>query len=208
MKKETLSKEAKRRVRRLQITSIISLAIVMMLIFRAKDFVTAVFSKSDSYEIRLEEESNTEDRQQIYRLYKNGERMRDIDYNRYAVTDEKGNQDVRYCVLMEEAKSLAYAVLLGAMLILAIVVATASSGGTPFTRKNARRIRWIGVLQFGLAIIPGLVWFLMSFFRFEHTSIRLTMTSFYMFAIGVAVMILAQVFDHGVKLQEDVDSIA
>ena len=208
MKKETLSKEAKRRVRRLQITSIISLAIVMMLIFRAKDFVTAVFSKSDSYEIRLEEESDTEGRQQIYRLYKNGERMRDIDYNRYAVTDEKGNQDVRYCVLMEEAKSLAYAVLLGAMLILAIVVATASSGGTPFTRKNARRIRWIGVLQFGLAIIPGLVWFLMSFFRFEHTSIRLTMTSFYMFAIGVAVMILAQVFDHGVKLQEDVDSIA
>lgn len=133
MKKETLSKEAKRRVRRLQITSIISLAIVMMLIFRAKDFVTAVFSKSDSYEIRLEEESDTDGRQQIYRLYKNGERMRDIDYNRYAVTDEKGNQDVRYCVLMEEAKSLAYAVLLGAMLILAIVVATASSGGTPFT---------------------------------------------------------------------------
>lgn len=208
MKKETLSKEAKRRVRRLQITSIISLAIVMMLIFRAKDFVTAVFSKSDSYEIRLEEESDTEGRQQIYRLYKNGERMRDIDYNRYAVTDEKGNQDVRYCVLMEEAKNLSYAILLGAMLILAIVVAAASADGTPFTKKNAKRIRWIGVLQFGLAIIPGLVWFLMSFFRFEHTSIRLTMTSFYMFAIGVAVMILAQVFDHGVKLQEDVDSIA
>lgn len=208
MKKETLSKEAKRRVRRLQITSIISLAIVMMLIFRAKDFVTAVFSKSDSYEIRLEEESDTEGRQQIYRLYKNGERMRDIDYNRYAVTDEKGNQDVRYCVLMEEAKNLSYAILLGAMLIIAIVVAAASADGTPFTKKNAKRIRWIGVLQFGLAIIPGLVWFLMSFFRFEHTSIRLTMTSFYMFAIGVAVMILAQVFDHGVKLQEDVDSIA
>lgn len=208
MKKETLSKEAKRRVRRLQITSIISLAIVMMLIFRAKDFVTAVFSKSDSYEIRLEEESDTEGRQQIYRLYKNGERMRDIDYNRYAVTDEKGNQDVRYCVLMEEAKNLSYAILLGAMLIIAIVVAAASADGTPFTKKNAKRIRWIGVLQFGLAIIPGLVWFLMSFFRFEHTSIRLTMTSFYMFAIGVAVMILAQVFDHGVRLQEDVDSIA
>lgn len=208
MKKETLSKEAKRRVRRLQITSIISLAIVMMLIFRAKDFVTAVFSKSDSYEIRLEEEGNTEGRQQIYRLYKNGERMRDIDYNRYAVTDEKGNQDVRYCVLMEEAKSLAYAVLLGAMLILAIVVATASSGGTPFTRKNARRIRWIGVLQFGLAIIPGLVWFLMCFVRFEYVSIKLTLTPLYMFGIGIAIMILAQVFDHGVRLQEDVDSIA
>ena len=208
MKKETLSKEAKRRVRRLQITSIISLAIVMMLIFRAKDFVTAVFSKSDSYEIRLEEESDTEGRQMIYRLYKNGERMRDIDYNRYAVTDEKGNQDVRYCVLMEEAKSLAYAVLLGAMLILAIVVATVSSGGTPFTRRNARRIRWIGVLQFGLAIIPGLVWFLMCFFRFEYVSIKLTLTPFYMFGIGVAIMILAQVFDHGVRLQEDVDSIA
>lgn len=208
MKKETLSKEAKRRIRRMQFTAIISLAIVMVLIFRTKDFVTAVLSKGDSYEIRYEEDTDPASNRKVYSLYKNNERMWDIDYNRYAATDENGNQDIRYCVLMDEAKNLSYAILLGAMLIIAIVIAAASADGTPFTRKNARRIQWIGVLQFGLAIIPGLVWFLMSFFRFEHTSIRLTMTSFYMFAIGVAVMILAQVFDHGVRLQEDVDSIA
>jgi hypothetical protein len=36
----------------------------------------------------------------------------------------------------------------------------------------------------------------------------LTLNGFYMLVIGFAIMVIAQVFDYGVKLQEDVDSIA
>ena len=200
--------KAKKRVRLMQISAIISVAIILLLGARTKDFVRAVLSDGDNFEVRLEEDTDVTNHQQVYRLYKNNSYMGDIDYNRYSLLDKIGKTDIRYCVLIEEAKALSYSVLLGAMLIIAIVIAASSIDGTPFTKKNANRIRWIGVLQFGLAIVPGLVGFLMSFFRFEYTSLSFSVTQFYMFAIGVAIMILAQVFDHGVQLQEDVDSIA
>ena len=203
-----MDKKAKKRVRLMQISAIISVAIILILGARTKDFVRAVLSDGDNFEVRLEEDTDVTNHQQVYRLYKNNSYMGDIDYNRYSLLDKIGRTDIRYCVLIEEAKALTYSVLLGAMLIIAIVIAASSIDGTPFTRKNANRIRWIGVLQFGLAIVPGLVGFLMSFFRFEYTSLSFSVTQFYMFAIGVAIMILAQVFDHGVQLQEDVDSIA
>ena len=200
--------KAKKRVRLMQISAIISVAIILILGARTKDFVRAVLSDGDNFEVRLEEDTDVTNHQQVYRLYKNNSYMGDIDYNRYSLLDKIGRTDIRYCVLIEEAKALTYSVLLGAMLIIAIVIAASSIDGTPFTKKNANRIRWIGVLQFGLAIVPGLVGFLMSFFRFEYTSLSFSVTQFYMFAIGVAIMILAQVFNHGVQLQEDVDSIA
>ncbi|MBR6018894.1 MAG: DUF2975 domain-containing protein [Lachnospiraceae bacterium] len=203
-----MDKKAKKRVRLMQISAIISVAIILILGARTKDFVRAVLSDGDNFEVRLEEDTDVTNHQQVYRLYKNNSYMGDIDYNRYSLLDKIGRTDIRYCVLIEEAKALTYSVLLGAMLIIAIVIAASSIDGTPFTKKNANRIRWIGVLQFGLAIVPGLVGFLMSFFRFEYTSLSFSVTQFYMFAIGVAIMILAQVFDHGVQLQEDVDSIA
>lgn len=203
-----MDKKAKKRVRLMQISAIISVAIILILGARTKDFVRAVLSDGDNFEVRLEEDTDVTNHQQVYRLYKNNSYMGDIDYNRYSLLDKIGKTDIRYCVLIEEAKALSYSVLLGAMLIIAIVIAASSIDGTPFTKKNANRIRWIGVLQFGLAIVPGLVGFLMSFFRFEYTSLSFSVTQFYMFAIGVAIMILAQVFDHGVQLQEDVDSIA
>lgn len=203
-----MDKKAKKRVRLMQISAIISVAIILILGARTKDFVRAVLSDGDNFEVRLEEDTDVTNHQQVYRLYKNNSYMGDIDYNRYSLLDKIGRTDIRYCVLIEEAKALTYSVLLGAMLIIAIVIAASSIDGTPFTKKNANRIRWIGVLQFGLAIVPGLVGFLMSFFRFEYTSLSFSVTQFYMFAIGVAIMILAQVFNHGVQLQEDVDSIA
>ena len=203
-----MDKKAKKRVRLMQISAIISVAIILILGARTKDFVRAVLSDGDNFEVRLEEDTDVTNHQQVYRLYKNNSYMGDIDYNRYSLLDKIGRTDIRYCVLIEEAKALSYSVLLGAMLIIAIVIAASSIDGTPFTKKNANRIRWIGVLQFGLAIVPGLVGFLMSFFRFEYTSLSFSVTQFYMFAIGVAIMILAQVFNHGVQLQEDVDSIA
>ena len=170
--------KAKKRVRLMQISAIISVAIILILGARTKDFVRAVLSDGDNFEVRLEEDTDVTNHQQVYRLYKNNSYMGDIDYNRYSLLDKIGKTDIRYCVLIEEAKALSYSVLLGAMLIIAIVIAASSIDGTPFTKKNANRIRWIGVLQFGLAIVPGLVGFLMSFFRFEYTSLSFPLHSF------------------------------
>ena len=99
-------------------------------------------------------------------------------------------------------------VILSSMLIIVIVIVNSTIEGAPFTRQNAKRVRLIGVLQLALAIVPGLVSLLMKFFKFEYANIQFHWTDFYMFIIAFAIMSLAQVFDYGVRLQEDVDSIA
>ena len=93
-------------------------------------------------------------------------------------------------------------------MIVVIVIINSTIVGSPFTHQNANRIRLIGVLQFALAIVPGLVSFLMKFVKFEYANLQMQWTGFYMFILAFAIMTLAQVFDYGVKLQEDIDSIA
>ncbi len=203
-----MDKKSKKSIVFQQVCSGIALAIILLLLFQAKDFIVAAVSGKDTYDVRLVEEDTLENHQQVYRLYKNNEDYGDVDYNLYSLLDDNGNTDYRYCHLISSARSLAFSVILGAMMIVVIVIVGSTSKKTPFTHRNANRIRLIGVLQFGLAIVPGLVKFLMTFFRFDYVSTPLTMEGFYMFVIGFAIMVIAQVFDHGVKLQEDIDSIA
>ena len=182
--------------------------IAIFLLFQAKDFVEELFAAKDAYEIRYEVPVGVTNGQKIYTLYKNDESYGDVDINEYTLLDEDGNPDLKYCVLMHQAKRLTYSLILGAMMIVVIAIANSAIGASPFTHKNANRIRLIGALQFALAIVPGLVRFLMCFFRFQYVNATMDINGFYMFAIGFAIMTLAQVFDYGVKLQEDIDSIA
>ena len=203
-----MDKKSKKSILFQQVCAVIAVAIILLLLFQAKDFIVAAVSGDDAYDVRLEETEELENHQKVYRLFKNGDYYGDVDYNQYNLLDEKGNTDYRYCHLIVSARALAFSVILGAMMIVVIVIVASTSKGTPFTHRNANRIRLIGVLQFGLAIVPGLVKFLMTFFRFDYVSTPLTMEGFYMFVIGFAIMVIAQVFDHGVKLQEDIDLIA
>ena len=203
-----MDKKSKKSLFFQQVCAIIAVAIILFLLFQTKDFIDAAASKGDSYDVRLEEVEEVSNHQKTYRLIKNGEYYGDVDYNLYNLLDENGNTDYRYCHLITSARSLAFSVILGAMMIVVIVIVMSTSRGTPFTHRNANRIRLVGALQFGLAIVPGLVKFLMTFFRFEYVSTPITMEGFYMFVIAFAIMVIAQVFDHGVKLQEDIDSIA
>ena len=203
-----MDKKSKKSLFFQQVCAIIAVAIILFLLFQTKYFIEAAVSKNDSYDVRLEEVEEVSNHQKAYRLFKNGEYFGDVDYNLYSLLDENGNTDYRYCHLITSARSLSFSVILGAMMIVVIVMVMSASKGTPFTHRNANRIRLIGALQFGLAVVPGLVKFLMTFFRFEYVSTPLTKEGFYMFVIGFAIMAIAQVFDYGVKLQEDIDSIA
>ena len=204
-----IDRPEKKRLQRYHLVTGLATVIIILLLFQAEDFVKALIAKSDSYEIRYELAMDTvTNGQQVYKLYKNGEYMADVDPNQYERLDDNGNMDVRYCVLMEEAKRLTYSIILGAMMFVVMMIVISTGQGSPFTHENAKRIRLIGALQFALAIAPGLVPFLMSFFKFEYAYMPLTLNGFYMLVIGFAIMVIAQVFDYGVKLQEDVDSIA
>ena len=196
---------------RTSISSSLVFIIVMMLLFQTRDFIHAVLADSDSYEIRYETEDTLTNGQKLYRLYQNDEYVEDIDPNRYNLLDENGKPDIRYCVLMKEARNLASSIILGTMMIIVILILLnigSSSAGTPFTRRTARRIRIIGWLQFALAIILGLVSFLMCMIKFQYVHANYNINDLYIFVIGFAIMVIAQVFDYGIRLQEDVDSIA
>lgn len=208
MEVEDMEEKVKKRRSRIRIMQAIMFGIIMFLFFQVKDFVGVIFTKGDVYEIRREMPLGVSNGQEINVLYINGENYGDADVNEYMLLDENGETDLKYCALMHQAKKLSYSILLGAMLIVAIVIANSAIDASPFTHKNANRIRLIGVLQFALAIVPGLVRFLMCFFKFQYVNAELDVNGFYMFAIAFAIMTLAQVFDYGVKLQEDIDSIA
>ena len=194
--------------KKIRIMQFLTFFITIFLLFQAMDFVEELFTARDAYEIRYEVPVGVTNEQKIYTLYKNGESYGDVDINEYTLLDEDGNPDLKYCVLMHQAKRFSYSLILGAMMIVVIAIANSAIGASPFTHKNANRIRLIGALQFALAIVPGLVRFLMCFFRFQYVNATMDINGFYMFAIGFAIMTLAQVFDYGVKLQEDIDSIA
>ncbi|MBQ1850417.1 MAG: DUF2975 domain-containing protein [Lachnospiraceae bacterium] len=204
-----IDRPEKKRLQRYHLVTGLATVIIILLLFQVEDFVKALIAKSDSYEIRYELAMDTvTNGQQVYKLYKNGEYMADIDPNQYERLDDNGNMDVRYCVLMEEAKRLTYSIILGAMMLVVMVIVNSTGKGSPFTHSNTKRIRLIGALQFALAIVPGLVMFLMSFFKFEYAYLPFTLNGFYMLVVGFAIMVIAQVFDYGVKLQEDMDLIA
>ena len=191
-----------------QICSFIGYFFAVLLLFQVQYFIEALTTANDRYEIRHQQHIGVTNGQQIYSLHKDGEYKYDVDINVYGLLDENGNTDLRYCVLMEESSKLAYSGILCAMMIVIIQLIRNATTGSPFTHKNVNRIRLIGALQFALAVVPGLIVFLMHFFRFQYASLKFDQKSFFMFIVGFAIMVLAQVFDYGVKLQEDIDSIA
>ena len=201
-------KKLKARRKKIRLMQALSFFLMMIMMFSVQDLVTDLRSKNEEYEIRYEMPFGITNGQRVYELFKNGEHVRDVDVNEFNLLDENGNTDIKYCLLIQDVRNLSYVIILSAMLLVVIVIVENSVGGSPFTRQNAKRIRLIGVLQLANAVVPGLVTMLMKFFKFEYASIDFQWTHFYMFIIAFAIMALAQVFDYGVKLQEDVDSIA
>lgn len=194
--------------RKSTIYQVISFVLIILLVSMAESFVSTVMSKGDTYEVKCQAEETLGNGQMIYQLYKNGEYMYDVDYNKYYLLDSEGNTDFRYCALIEEAGSLTYSLILCTMILIAMRIVRSSTESTPFTKANVKLLRAIGLLQLALAVVPGSVRFLMTFFRFDYVSETITMNGFYMLIIAFVIEMIAQVFDYGVRLQEDSDSIA
>ncbi|MBR6336282.1 MAG: DUF2975 domain-containing protein [Ruminococcus sp.] len=218
MKKTNKKKDASR----LLSLIILPYMLVVLLFFYGRDFIKDITSDKDSYEIRYQEDVTYDDTdgdgkkeeidmtggQKIYMLYRNGDYRGDVDINEFDMLDDDGNTDYRYCALIQEVRGFSYTVILFAMITLILFIVRSLKEGTPFTKANAKRIKAVGILQFCLAVVPGLVVFLMKFFRFSHIRSTFTIDSLYMFIIGFVIMFIGQVFDYGVKLQEDNDLIA
>lgn len=200
--------DVKKSARMTRICQFFSFFLTFLLFTMVHDFVVTVVSQDVSYEVRYEQEETLDNGQMVYRLYKDGVYMEDVDPNKYYLLDSEGNTDFRYCMLIDNAADLSYAVILGAMLMLVIKIIDRTAAGTPFTKANVKRIRAISLLQLALAVVPGTVRLIMTIVRFSYASSTFSMSWLYMFIIAFVIAMIAQVFDYGVKLQEDSDSIA
>ena len=109
---------------------------------------------------------------------------------------------------MYEARNLAYSAILTAMIVLILLIADNSKNHTPFTQKNAKRIKVIGYLQFSLAVVPGLIEFILKIAKFEYIYLHPRTESLYMLVIGFVILMIGKIFDQGVRLQEENDLIA
>ena len=181
--------------------------LILILFFCAKDFFKDMFTRASQYEIRYEQEDTMNNGQKLYRLYINGEYAEDVDYNTYSLLDEDGNMDIKFCHMVNSGKRLFNAILLGVMILIGLKIAKSSVEGTPFTKENVKRICTIACLQLVVAFVPGFLAFVMKAFRFSYAHGTFDIEGLYMFVIAFVIAMIAHVFNYGVKLQEDSDSI-
>ena len=182
--------------------------VVMLSFFSIKDFVKNVIADKSDYEIRYESDEDTKKEQKLYRLYINDIYCKDVDINNYSYIDPSGNTDYKYCALTEDANALTSTLLLTAMMVLVVFIAKESVEKTPFTHANVKRIKTIAILQLLFAVLPGMVTFVMTMARFLSCHGSFNIKWLYLFIISAITALIANVFQYGVKLQEDSDSIA
>jgi len=198
----------KKRRKILNGTNAFAFMLAMIVFFTLYSLIKDAVTPASAYEVRYENDETLESADRFYRLYVNDLEYGDIDINRYSLTDDDGNTDYKYCTLIEDASRLTYTLILTGMLLIVILIARDSMDSTPFTKSNINRVKAISLLQLLLGVLPGSVRMLMSFFRFSYYSSSFDITSWYMFAIAAVIAMIAFIFQKGLDLQEDVDSIA
>ena len=180
---------------------------IMLLFFHTKDFINAVRTDKYSYELKYQSVGTTNG-QEAWQLFRNGEYFNNVNPNDYNLLDSNGNTDIKYCAIIYETRGLVFSAILTAMIVLVLIIAASSKDNTPYTRKNAKRIKAIGYLQFSLAIVPGLIEDIMKSLKFEYIYLHPRIDSFYLLVIGFVILMISKIFNQGVSLQEENDLIA
>ena len=190
------------------LSTMIAYFFIILLIFHTRDFISAVRTGKYSYELKYQSVETAENGQEVWQLFRNGEYFNDVNPNDYNLLDENGNTDLKYCAIIYETRRLVFSAILTAMIVLVLTIAANSRNYTPFTRKNAKRIKAIGYLQFSLAIVPGMIEGIMKSLKFEYIYLHPRVESLYMLVIGFVIIMIGKIFNKGVELQEENDLIA
>jgi len=196
------------RRRKQELVSMFSIALVVMIVFSLMDLVKLIKTESSAYELRYESDEDYKQAGKVYTLYVDGKFSGYVDQNEYCMLDENGNTDYKYCTLMDYASRFTYMLILSAMLYLVLIIAKNTLDNSPFNRENIKIVKAISIMQLLLGILPGMVRTIMSFIRFDYSSTVLDEKWLYMVIIAFVIGTIAVVFEKGLVLKEDMDSIA
>jgi hypothetical protein len=198
----------KKRRRFLNASSSFSYMLIMIILFTVGDMIRDIRTDASAYELRFEDDETFQAAGSVYRLYVNDKYYDDVDYNRFCLLDETGNTDYKYCVLVQDASNLTYILIICSMFFFVIKIANNSMGSTPFTRENIKLVKVISILQLLLGVLPGVVRMIMTMLRFSYYHGTFDVNSMFLLAISFVIAMIAFIFEKGLALQEDVDSIA
>ena len=199
--------EAKRR-RRLLLVTAFSTSVIIMIVLSLADLINDIRTDASAFELRYEADDTYPQAGKTYRLYIDGESRGNVDQNEYCLVDQNGKTDYKYCLLMDDASRFTYFIILSAMIYIVLIIAKEALETTPFTRKNIRLVKVIALLQLLLSVLPGAVKSVMSFLKFDYSSTTLDEKWLFMMIIAFVIGAIACIFEKGLNLQEDVDSIA
>ncbi|MBO4679165.1 MAG: DUF2975 domain-containing protein [Lachnospiraceae bacterium] len=199
--------ETIRRNRQLLINALAT-AVVAIIVLTLCDFAEDIMTQASAYDLRYESSEIYPQEGKQYTMYVDGKFYGHVDQNKFCLVDEAGNTDYRYCVLMEDATRLTYVLIFSAMMFCVLGIARESVETTPFTAHNIKLVKVISLLQLSLCVLPGFVRSVMCYLRFNYSSSTFDEKGLYMLVIGFIIGLIAFVFERGLTLQEDMDSIA
>lgn len=144
-----------------------------------------------------------------YVLYIDGENLGVVDYNRYMRLDEAGKTNVKANVMMDEVKASIRKLIMGATFCcLMAILYLVQKGETPFNKKNINYLRVLSILIVLLPFSSFVIDVIGSMYYFSYLSGELGSMNVYLVCLGLVFGILAEIFQYGTRLQEDMDQIA
>ncbi len=206
--KETNEKKKNKKSAKLYIMDFLSFVLIMIVVFRAAGLVNLIGIDKADFVIKHEKVEEYPQAGEVYALYIDGENRCEVDWNEYAMLDENGNTDFKFCSIMNETAGLIYTILICTMLYLVIRIYCTSCGGNPFTATNIKLVKTISLLQLGVAFLPEVVRKTMSLIRFNYVHAVIEMERIYMLGIAVIICGIVFIFEKGLALKEDIDTIA
>ncbi len=186
----------------------LSILLIMFVIFQGYEVVRVAMADKDRFDVRKEVSELYSQAGENYFLYIDGNDKTRVDWNEYALLDESGNTDFKYCYLMQCINRFMYTLFVCSMLYIVLMIYRNSVSGTPFTKGNIKLVKVISLLQLGLAFVPELVKKTMSLVRFNYIYSVIDIERVYMLGIAVVICGIAYIFEKGLILREDVESIA
>lgn len=189
------------------ITLVICILFGIFTLFSVRGIVTLARTDLSAFRIALMDTGVNQS--QEYHLYINDKECSPVDYNRYALHDFSGNTNYKQITVIHAATELISRIIVEIILILLYqLFVIAKKGMSPFIRKSAIILQIIGALCIALAVLPPLIGIAGSFLTFGYYSGYVSTMNVYVIIIGVAFAFIADIFQFGIALQQDSDSIA
>ncbi|MCR5154609.1 MAG: DUF2975 domain-containing protein [Lachnospiraceae bacterium] len=201
-------KKKDRKSAKVYFAEFLSFVLVMIVVLKAVDVVRLICVDESEYEIKYEKLEDYPQAGQVYNLYIKGENKTQVDRNEYALLDKNGNTDYKYCHIMRVTNKFLYTALICAMLYLVIKIYMISCSGNPFTAGNIKLVRAICKLQIAVAFVPEIVRKTMSLIKFNYIYSVMEMERIYMIGIAIIICGIGYIFEKGLALKEDMDTIA